>query len=151
MPIAEIVYRKARAGAVGIVNGFALSAVMLWAGAVGSDAAAAAKDKSIPAPSTASASPDASSKAPTTDEVWQGLERHEIQLGQKLLLVKGKRGIVACPYLNINTFKREVCAIVPARDFEGMLKSKVTAVSPLAEALGIKVGMSGREALERIR
>lgn len=84
---------------------------------------------------------------------WNGLERHEIQLKQKLLVVKGSRGVVACPYLKLETFARmdEVCAIVPAANIDGMLKSKVTAVTPAAQKLGIEVGMSGREALERIR
>ncbi|MEY4938908.1 MAG: hypothetical protein RIQ93_643 [Verrucomicrobiota bacterium] len=86
-------------------------------------------------------------------EFWNGLERHEIQLKQKLLVVKGSRGLVACPYLKIETFARggEACAIIPAANIDGMLKSKVTAVTPKAQELGIEVGMSGREALERIR
>ena len=87
------------------------------------------------------------------DPFWRGLERHEIQLGQILLVVKGSRGVVACPYLNIESFAKtgEACAIVPARNTDGMPDSQVTAVTPAAEALGITVGMSGREALERIR
>jgi uncharacterized protein YunC (DUF1805 family) len=90
---------------------------------------------------------------PVPAEFWNGLERHEIQLKQKLLVVKGSRGVVACPYLKLETFARmdEACAIVPAANIDGMLKSKVTAVTPAAQKLGIEVGMSGREALERIR
>lgn len=86
-------------------------------------------------------------------EFWNGLERHEIQLKQKLLVVKGSRGVVACPYLRLETFARmdEACAIIPAANVEGMLNSKVTAVTPAAQRLGIEVGMPGREALERIR
>lgn len=91
--------------------------------------------------------------SPVPAEFWNGLERHEIQLKQKLLVVKGSRGVVACPYLKLETFARmdEACAIVPAANIDGMLKSKVTAVTPAAQKLGIEVGMSGREALERIR
>lgn len=87
------------------------------------------------------------------DEVWRGLERIEVQFSQKLLIVKGSKGIVACPYLNPRTFEQtgEACAIVPAADFEGIPAGKVRAVTPQAEKLGIAVGMSGREALERIR
>lgn len=89
----------------------------------------------------------------TPNDVWRGLECIELPLAQKLLIVKGSRGIVACPYLNVETFARtgEACAIVPAVDFEAMPTGTVRAVTPAAEALGIKVGMSGREALERIR
>jgi len=84
---------------------------------------------------------------------WRGLERHELQLEQKLLVVKGSRGVVGCPYLDIDTFERldEACALVPAADTAGMLDSKVTAVTSRARALGIELGMSGREALDRIR
>jgi uncharacterized protein YunC (DUF1805 family) len=92
------------------------------------------------------------SEAPA-DDVWRGLERHEIQLDQKLLVVKGSRGVIGCGYLNIAAFEKygEACAIVPAVDLNAMPDAKVTAVTTKAKALGIEVGMSGREALERIR
>jgi uncharacterized protein YunC (DUF1805 family) len=88
-----------------------------------------------------------------TSDFWKGLERHEIQLGQILLVVKGTRGVVVCPYLNIESFAQtgEACAIVPAVNIDGMLQSHVTAVTPKAQELGIEVGMSGRDALDRIR
>jgi uncharacterized protein YunC (DUF1805 family) len=91
--------------------------------------------------------------APDGDEIWRGLERHEIQLDQKLLVVKGSRGVIGCPYLSIESFERfgEACAIIPAVDTAGMLDSKVTAVTPKAKELGIEVGMPGREALDKIR
>lgn len=100
-----------------------------------------------------------SSSAPTSagagahEDPWRGLERHELQLEQKLLVVKGSKGVVGCPYLDIATFERldEACALVPAADTAGMLDSKVTAVTTRARALGIELGMSGREALDRIR
>jgi uncharacterized protein YunC (DUF1805 family) len=87
------------------------------------------------------------------DEVWRGLEPHAIKLGQTLLLVKGSRGIVACPYLNVETFSRggEACAIVAAPQLVDIPGGKVLAVTPKAQELGIEVGMSGREALDKIR
>jgi uncharacterized protein YunC (DUF1805 family) len=87
------------------------------------------------------------------DEVWRGLQPHAIQLGQTLLLVKGSRGIVACPYLNVDTFSRggEACAIVSAPQLVDIPDGKVVAVTPKAQELGIEVGMSGREALDKIR
>jgi uncharacterized protein YunC (DUF1805 family) len=90
---------------------------------------------------------------PKDDQAWRGLERHELQLEQKLLVVKGSKGVIGCPYLNIASFEKfgEACAIVPAVDTAGMLNSKVTAVTTKARELGIEVGMSGREALDRIR
>jgi uncharacterized protein YunC (DUF1805 family) len=45
----------------------------------------------------------------------------------------------------------EACAIVPAAKIDGMVDSRVTAVTPKAQELGIEVGMSGRDALEKIR
>ena len=90
---------------------------------------------------------------PAADDAWRGLERHEIQLDQKLLVVKGSRGVIGCPYLNVSSFEEfgEACAIIPAVDTAGMLDSKVTAVTSKAKELGIEVGMPGREALDKIR
>lgn len=89
----------------------------------------------------------------SADPFWQGLERHEIPLGQTLLLVKGSRGIAACPYLNVAMFEKtgEACVIIPAARIDGMLDSKVTALTPKARELGIEIGMPGREALDKIR
>jgi uncharacterized protein YunC (DUF1805 family) len=66
---------------------------------------------------------------------------------------KGSKGSAACAYLNIDTFERfgEACAIIPAGNFDKMLDAKVSAVTSEAKALGIEVGMSGREALELLR
>jgi uncharacterized protein YunC (DUF1805 family) len=91
--------------------------------------------------------------AANEDSVWRGLERHEIELDQKLLVVKGSKGVIGCPYLNVGSFEKfgEACAIIPAVDTAGMLDSKVTAVTAKAKELGIEVGMSGREALDKIR
>ena len=106
----------------------------------GSPAAEVAVEKSITTP-------------PAEDDAWRGLERHEIQLDQKLLIVKGSKGVIGCPYLNVGSFEKfgEVCAIIPAVDTAGMLDSKVTAVTAKAKELGIEVGMPGREALDKIR
>lgn len=89
----------------------------------------------------------------TDADLWSDLEQETIQLKEKLLIVKGSKGIAACSYLNVETFDvtDEACAIVPAADFDAMLDSRVTAVSNEARELGIFVGMSGREALKRIR
>jgi uncharacterized protein YunC (DUF1805 family) len=87
------------------------------------------------------------------EDAWRGLERHEIQLDQKLLVVRGAKGVIGCPYLDVRMFEKlgDACAIIPAADTAGMLDSKVTAVTTKARALGIEVGMPGREALDKIR
>jgi uncharacterized protein YunC (DUF1805 family) len=107
-------------------------------------------DKPAPATVLASSTVD---EQDSQGDFWKGLERHEIQLEQTLLLVKGSRGIAACPYLNIDMFAKtdEACVIIPAAKTAGMLDSRVTAVTPKAKELGITVGMSGREALDKIR
>ena len=94
-----------------------------------------------------------STTPPRNDDAWRGLERHEIQLDQKLLVVKGPKGVIGCPYLNVGSFEKfgEACAIIPAVDTAGMLDSKVTAVTTKAKDLGIEVGMSGRDAFDKIR
>ena len=99
--------------------------------------------------------PDADSERlpQAVDPFWNGLTRESIQLGHILLTVKGSKGVAGCIYLNVDTFERfgEACVIIPAGDFDKMLDAKVSAVTSQAKALGIEVGMSGREALELLR
>lgn len=95
-----------------------------------------------------------SERVPHSDDpFWNGFTRESIQLGHILLIVKGSKGVAGCSYLNIDTFERfsEACAIIPAGDFDKMLDAKVTAVTSQAKALGVDVGMPGREALELLR
>ncbi len=85
---------------------------------------------------------------------WEGLERHRIDLKRPLLVVRGAKGLLACGYLNVETFNRtgEAGAIVTGvGDFEDMLRAKVTAVSEAAAAAGVAPGMSGAEAIEKLR
>jgi uncharacterized protein YunC (DUF1805 family) len=79
-------------------------------------------------------------------------EKHYIQLKSPLLLIKGAKGLLACGYLNIETFNKtgEVAAIVTGvRTHEDMLKSKVIAVSNAARAAGIEIGISGEDVLKK--
>ena len=79
-------------------------------------------------------------------------EKHFIQLKSPLLLIKGAKGILACGYLNIETFNKtgEPAAIVTGvKTHEDMVKAKVIAVSNSARAAGIEVGMTGEDALTR--
>ena len=79
-------------------------------------------------------------------------EKHFIQLKSPLLIIKGATGLLACGYLNIETFNKtgEIAAIVTGvRTHEEMLKSKIIAVSNAARAAGIEIGMSGEEALQK--
>ena len=79
-------------------------------------------------------------------------ERHFIQLKSPLLLIKGAKGILACGYLNVETFNKtgEAAAIVTGvKTHEDMAKAKVIAVSNAARAAGIEVGMMGEDALKK--
>lgn len=80
-------------------------------------------------------------------------EKFHIPLQSPLLLLKGKKGLMGCGYLNVETFNRTGEAGVIVRGvntYEDMLKVKVTAVSDAARALGIEVGMIGEEALRKL-
>ncbi len=111
--------------------------------------------QSVAEPAEANTLSDADSERvpPGADPFWNGFTRESIQLGHTLLIAKGSKGVAGCAYLNIDTFERfgEACVLIPAADFDKMLDAKVSAVTSEAKALGIEVGMSGRDALDVLR
>ena len=83
---------------------------------------------------------------------WSGLERSKITLEAPLLIVKGSLGFLGCGYINTDSCIDEACAIVSGvNTHDDMLKASVKAVSKDATKLGIKVGMTGAEAMELLR
>ncbi len=83
---------------------------------------------------------------------WSGLERSKISLEAPLLIVKGSLGFLGCGYINTDSCIDEACAIVSGvNTHDDMLKASVKAVSKDATELGIKVGMTGAEAMELLR
>lgn len=83
---------------------------------------------------------------------WSGLERSQISLEAPLLIVKGSLGFLGCGYINTDSCIDEACAIVSrVNTHDDMLKASVKAVSKDATELGIKVGMTGAEAMELLR
>jgi uncharacterized protein YunC (DUF1805 family) len=85
---------------------------------------------------------------------WNGLEKHRIDLKLPLLIISGTRGLLACGYLNMETFNKtgETAAIVTGvKTFDDMLNAKAVKVSNAADQAGIKPGMTGAEVVERIR
>jgi len=83
---------------------------------------------------------------------WSGLERSQISLEAPLLIVKGSLGFLGCGYINTDSCIDEACAIVSGvNTHNDMLKASVRAVSKDATELGIKVGMTGAEAMELLR
>lgn len=80
-------------------------------------------------------------------------EKFHVALKSPLLVIKAPKGVMGCGYLNIETFNRTGEAAVIVRGVnthEDMLKAKVVAVSDAAGALGIEVGITGEEALEKM-
>lgn len=81
-------------------------------------------------------------------------EKFHIQLQSPLLILKGKKGLMGCGYLNVETFNRTGEAAVIVRGVnthDDMLKVKVVAASDAARALGVEVGMIGEAALEKLQ
>lgn len=79
-------------------------------------------------------------------------EKHHIALKSPLLVIKGYNGVLACGYLNIETFNKtgEPAAIVTGvRTHDDMLKAKIIAVSNGARSVGVEIGMTGEEALQK--
>ena len=71
--------------------------------------------------------------------------------GAPLLIIKGKRLIVGCAYLNLETLEKmgnAACMVSGVRSFEDVLKSEIKALSEKALELGIKLGMKAEDALE---
>jgi uncharacterized protein YunC (DUF1805 family) len=70
-----------------------------------------------------------------------------------LVLLVASRGYVMCGYLNLDTAEKleQAAAVVRGvKTFEDVLKAKIVATTSGAKALGVRAGMRGREALERM-
>ncbi len=66
------------------------------------------------------------------------------------LILSGSKGSLTCGYLSVATFEKleEAVAIVRGvDDFEDMCAAEVQEVSSAAESLGVRVGMTGEQAL----
>ena len=67
-----------------------------------------------------------------------------------VLIIGAEKGFLGCGYLNVEVANKvnDVCAIVTGvKTPDDMLEAKVVAVSNAAVELGVKEGMSGKEAL----
>ena len=68
----------------------------------------------------------------------------------KILVIRAARGLLGCGYISTETAAKvgDALAIVSGvSNYDDMLLAVVKAVSPAAEALGIRPGMTGRDAL----
>lgn len=85
---------------------------------------------------------------------WTGLQRFHADLALPLLFIRGSKGLLTCGYFNIETFDRtgEAGAIVRGvNSFDEILTAEVQSVSTAASELGVQPGMTGEQALERLR
>ena len=65
-----------------------------------------------------------------------------------LLIINGKKGMLACGYVKVETADKLGDVLVTGvNSYDDMRLKPVVAVSKAAEALGIKPGMSGGQAL----
>ncbi|MFA7229648.1 MAG: DUF1805 domain-containing protein [Victivallaceae bacterium] len=67
-----------------------------------------------------------------------------------IILIKAAHGFLGCGYFNMATADRlqeHVAIVTGVKTFDDMLEAKVVAVSAAAETIGIKKGMSGRDAI----
>jgi uncharacterized protein YunC (DUF1805 family) len=68
-----------------------------------------------------------------------------------IVLARGKKGFVMCGYLNLDTaekLKDAACVVKGVKTIDDLLKAQIAGLSSEAEKLGIRAGMTGREALE---
>jgi uncharacterized protein YunC (DUF1805 family) len=70
-----------------------------------------------------------------------------------LLVIRAEKGFLMCGYLNVNaaeTLGDAAAKVKGVQSIEDMLKAKVVEVTQLARELGIELGMTGREAMEKM-
>lgn len=71
--------------------------------------------------------------------------------GANLLLIQGKKGMLGCGYLNLETAEKlnhALAIVTGVKSYDDMLSAEVKACSAAAAAFGVTPGMSGREALK---
>ena len=74
-------------------------------------------------------------------------------LNANLIVIRAKKGYVMCGYLSMETANRlgDVAAKVKdVKNVDEVLKAKVVEVSEKAKEIGIKEGMTGKGALEKM-
>ncbi len=70
--------------------------------------------------------------------------------GSAILVIQGKKGMLGCGYLSTETADKlghALAVVTGVANYDDMLAAKVVKISHAAAALGVKAGMSGREAL----
>ncbi len=81
------------------------------------------------------------------------LEKYHIQLARPLLVIKANGGVLGCGYFNVATFNKigEVFALVSGvNNYDEMLEASIVTVSNEASNIGIAVGDTGADAIEKM-
>lgn len=81
-------------------------------------------------------------------------ENLRFELAKPLLIMKASKGFLACGYINVETANKtgEACAIVTGvNTYDDMIAAKVSSVSFAAIDLGIQIGDSGEDALNKLQ
>lgn len=68
-----------------------------------------------------------------------------------LVLIKGEKGFIMCGYLNIDAAEKmgdAACVVTGVKTVEDALNAKIVKATSKAKALGVREGMTGREALK---
>lgn len=68
----------------------------------------------------------------------------------KLLLIQGRNGMLGCGYFNIAVADKlgsAMATVSGVKCYDDMLEAQVNAVSVRAAECGVRIGMTGREAL----
>ena len=72
----------------------------------------------------------------------------------KILAIRAAHGLLGCGYISADTAAKvgDALAVVSGvANYDDMLNSTVKAVSPAAETLGVRPGMTGRDALLKMQ
>jgi len=70
-----------------------------------------------------------------------------------MLLINGAKGMLACGYISqpaAEKFGDALATVTGVNSYADMLEKPVVAVSQAAASLGVKVGMTGKEALLKL-
>jgi uncharacterized protein YunC (DUF1805 family) len=78
----------------------------------------------------------------------------EIPLNNAVLVIAiGKKGFVMCGYLNIDAAEKMgdcACVVKGVKNVDELLAGEVVTLTSQAKKLGIELGMTGKEALEKL-
>ncbi len=86
----------------------------------------------------------------TVDSHTYRADRIDLPGDVSILVIQARRGFLACGYVSMaaaEKFGHAAATVSGVSTYDDMLSATVRAVSPAAESLGVRPGLSGREAL----